>query len=95
MINTIIEKIEQLAAEKKIELIFVLLPNVNELRGKQSLAYNQLESLLKTHSANYIDALSLFKDYDGSEQLFVDERHITYAANKIIARDLVQHIYYR
>jgi|GEM_PF-3452574 len=93
LVRAILGKIRDLADEKGIQLLYLLLPTSAEVFGNQHLAYNELTDLLKSESANFIDVLPFFQKYPGSEdELFHDTYHGTYTAHKIIAEKLARKI---
>jgi len=93
LVRAMLEKIRDLADEKGIQLLYLLLPTSAEVFGNQHLAYNELTDLLKSESANFIDVLPFFQKYPGSEdELFYDTYHGTYMAHKIIAEKLAKKI---
>ncbi len=90
LVRGLIEKSRELVMKNKIELICLLMPTAEELSGNQYLAYNELALVLKSQSVSFIDVLPLFKNYSGTEGLFLDTYHGTYAAHQLIARELDQ-----
>jgi len=88
LVEALLEASGTLAEEHGIDLICILLPVKDQLRGIEVPAYNEVAAALEKHSLAYVDVLSLLRDFEDPDSLMCDPVHMTYLSNRVIAERL-------
>jgi hypothetical protein len=91
LVEALILHSRQLAEEHHVKLIYLLLPQKNDLKFNHDQVYRQLAQFLVGNSIHYINVFSLFNEHADLVEIFDrDGVHYTAPANQILAQAVLE-----